>query len=108
MLISIKISLKFVLKGPINIIPVLIQIMAWRRSGDKPLSEQIMVILLHIFASLGLNELTLWYNTGYARIIDHHMNQCNRKLICLCIIIDHINTLQNVLFEQMIVNRSHL
>ena len=44
--ISIKISLKFVPKGPINNIPALIQIMAWRRSGDKPLSEPMMVSLL--------------------------------------------------------------
>ena len=41
--ISIKISLKFVPKGPINIIPALVQIMAWRRPGDKPLSEPMMV-----------------------------------------------------------------
>ena len=34
--ISIKISLKFVPNGPINKIPALVQIMAWRRSGDKP------------------------------------------------------------------------
>ena len=44
--ISIKISLKFVPKGPINNIPALVQIMAWRRSGDKPLSEPMMVSLL--------------------------------------------------------------
>ena len=43
--ISIKISLKFVPKGPINNIPALIQIMAWCRSGDKPLSEPMMVSL---------------------------------------------------------------
>ena len=43
--ISIKISLKFVPKGPINNIPSLVQIMAWRRSGDKPLSEPMMVSL---------------------------------------------------------------
>ena len=43
--IPIKISLKFVLKGPINNIPALFQIMAWRRPGDKPLSEPIMVSL---------------------------------------------------------------
>ena len=41
--IPIKISLKFVPRGPINNIPALVQIMAWRRSGDKPLSEPIMV-----------------------------------------------------------------
>ena len=44
--ISINISLKFVLKGPINNIPALVQIMAWRRQGDKPLSEPMMVSLL--------------------------------------------------------------
>ena len=40
--ISIDISLKFVPEGPINNIPALVQIMAWRRSGDKPLSESMM------------------------------------------------------------------
>ena len=44
--ISIEISLKFVPKGPINKIPALIQIMAWRRPGDKPLSQPMMVKLL--------------------------------------------------------------
>ena len=44
--ISIKISLKFVPKGPINNNPALVQIMAWRWSGDKPLSEPMMVSLL--------------------------------------------------------------
>ena len=34
-----KISLKFVPKGPINNNPALVQVMAWRRPGDKPLSE---------------------------------------------------------------------
>ena len=43
--ISIKISLKFVPKGPINNIPALVQIMAWRRPGDKTLSEPMMVSL---------------------------------------------------------------
>ena len=45
-LISIIISLKFVPMGPINNIPALVQIMAWRRPGDKPLSEAMMVSLL--------------------------------------------------------------
>ena len=40
--IPIRISLKFVPKGPINNIPALVQIMAWRRTGDKPLSEPMM------------------------------------------------------------------
>ena len=58
--ISIKISLKFIFKGPIDNILALIQIMAWRRSGDKPLSEQMMIILLThicIYASVGFIEL---------------------------------------------------
>ena len=33
--------MKFVSKVPINNIPALVQIMAWRRPGDKPLSEPI-------------------------------------------------------------------
>ena len=49
--ISIKISLKFVPKGPIYNNLALVMIMAWRLSGDKPLSEPMMVSLL------GLNEL---------------------------------------------------
>ena len=46
---TIKISLKFVPKGPIDNIPVLVQIMAWCWSGDKLLSETMMVsLLMHI------------------------------------------------------------
>ena len=44
--IPTKISLKFVRKGPINNIPALVQIMAWRRPGDKPFSEPMIVSLL--------------------------------------------------------------
>ena len=43
--ISIYISLKYVPKGPINNIPASVQIMAWRRPGDKPLSEPLTVSL---------------------------------------------------------------
>ena len=44
--ISIKISMKFVFKDPIDNNPALVQIMAWCRSGDKPSSEPMMVSLL--------------------------------------------------------------
>ena len=44
--IPIDISLKFVPNGPINNIPALVQIMAWRRPGDKPLFETVLVNLL--------------------------------------------------------------
>ena len=51
--IAIEFSLKFVPKGPINNIPALVQIIAWHRPGDKPLSEPVMVSLLtHICVTL--------------------------------------------------------
>ena len=47
--ISIKISVKFFPKGLIINIPELVQIMAWCPTGDKPLSEPMMVrITTHI------------------------------------------------------------
>ena len=47
--ISLKISLRFVPNGPINNISALVQIMAWRRPGDKPLSEPMVDgLLTHI------------------------------------------------------------
>ena len=50
--ISLKNSLKFIPKVRINSIPALVQIMAWRRSGDKPLSEPMVTSsLTHICVS---------------------------------------------------------
>ena len=50
--ISIKISLKFVPKGPFNNIPALVLIMALHRTGNKPLSEPMMISLpMHIFVT---------------------------------------------------------
>ena len=40
--ISIKISLTFVPRSPIDNKPALVQVMAWRRIGDKPLPEPMM------------------------------------------------------------------
>ena len=72
--ISIRISLKFVPKGPINNIPALVQIMAWRRSGGKPLSEPMMVSLL-----------TQWVN-------GIHLSQVLMNLICnMCLEIALLN-----------------
>ena len=44
--ILIKISLKFVPRGPINNISALVKITAWRRPGDRPLSEPMMIVLM--------------------------------------------------------------
>ena len=39
----------FVSKAPISKIPALVQIMAWHRPGNKPLSEPMMVsLLMHV------------------------------------------------------------
>ena len=58
------ISLRFVRKGPINNIPALVQIMIWRRPGDKPLSEPMMVTIpMHL--SFGF----LSQRTDYTQII---------------------------------------
>ena len=54
--ILIKISLKFVPKGQIDNTATLVQIMVWRRPGDKPLPEPMMVSLL---THICLNELTV-------------------------------------------------
>ena len=40
--ISIKISLKFFLKGPIGNKSELVQVMAWCQTGDKPLPEPML------------------------------------------------------------------
>ena len=67
--ISMKISLKFL----INNIPSLVQIMAWRRPGDKPLSKPMMVSLpthicviidAHIRHSASISKLA--YLTRYS------------------------------------------
>ena len=56
---AIELSLKFIPKGPINIISSFVQIMVWHRAGDKPLSETMMVSLLaRKHSSLGLNDIT--------------------------------------------------
>ena len=40
--IPIQISRKFVPKSEIGENPALVQVMAWRRTGEKPLPEQMM------------------------------------------------------------------
>ena len=75
-IISIEVSLKFVPKGPINNIPALVQIMAWRRQGDKPLSEPIMVWLpTHICLTRTqcVNGLVTNICQG---IYNYHVHQC--------------------------------
>ena len=59
--VLIKSSLKFVPKGPIDNIPALVKIMAWYRSGDKPLSEPCAVCHTGVGrSSIRFSECNLW------------------------------------------------
>ena len=40
--IPVRISLKCVPRSPIDNKPALVQVMAWRQTGDKPLSEPML------------------------------------------------------------------
>ena len=87
--ILIKISLKFVPKVRNSNIPALVQIMAWRRPGDKPLSEPMIVKLpTHIWVTrpqwvktVKSISSTLWILSIYyiARYISKHL-KFHRKL----------------------------
>ena len=55
--ILIKISLKFVSKGPNENKSALVQVMAWRRTGDKPLPEPMLTQVIDIYAALGEDDL---------------------------------------------------
>ena len=78
--ISIKISLKFIPKGPINNIPALVQIMAWRRLGDKPLSEPMMVSLT---THICVTELIHWGWDKMAAIFQATVsNTCSWINVC--------------------------
>ena len=74
--ISIKISLKFVPKSPIDDIPALFQILAWRRPGDKPLSEAMMESLLtHI--CVARPQWVKWHHLDYEKVFNFFDNQGN-------------------------------
>ena len=75
--ISITISLKFVPKGPINNIPALVQIMAWRRPGDKPLTEPMLE------KKQGIKNCRV--HTNCPKTSDKlERTQCKTSEICLC------------------------
>ena len=95
--ISLKISLESVAKVRISNILSLVQIMVWRRPGDKPLSEPKMVILLrHICHNCWWRRLLCYcphhivYSTLYNGRIFHFCNtanylyNCCLTLICRC------------------------
>ena len=79
--ISIKISLKFVPWNHINNIPALVQKMAWRRPGDKPLSEPMMVsLLMHICVTR-----PQWVKSSYLVKIHYFKNDHFISIqFCIC------------------------
>ena len=74
-IISIKNSLKFVPTGPFNNNSALVQIMAWRWPGDKPLFEPMMVRSpMHICVTRHQ-----WVNNGHSSGVEEgklHMLEC--------------------------------
>ena len=88
--IPVMISLKF---GQINNIPASDQIMAWRRSGDKPLSEW-WLVYWRINASFGLNELkqermnrhTRWRARPKKQTAKCHVIPCRWLYVAACTI----------------------
>ena len=56
--ILIQIWLKFIPKGPIDNKSALVQVMAWRRPGDKPLLEPVLTQFTDAYrGALGGDEL---------------------------------------------------
>ena len=77
--ISIRISLKFVPKGPIDNVSALVQVMAWCRAGGKPLPEPVLTQ----YAALGGEELIptehIFNNLSFE--MNSMMLKCSKRLI---------------------------
>ena len=77
--IPIQMSLKFVPKCPIDNKTALVQMVAWHRTGDKPISGRKIVYWCK-YTSIGLNELR-----GINHIPYHKTETCyslmNKKLL---------------------------
>ena len=72
-------SLKFVLNDPINNIPALAEIMAWRQPGEKPLSELIMLSSLTHICFTGPQIIR---NTTYCVISMHLQRYVDTSNYC--------------------------
>ena len=57
--IPIRISLKFVPRSPIDNKPAMARVMAWRRTGDKPLPEPMMSARTDMFMQERRNSSAL-------------------------------------------------
>ena len=59
----IRISLKFIPRRPIDNTPALVQVMAWRRTGDKPLPEPMLT---------QFTDAYMWHYRGDELILTVH------------------------------------
>ena len=73
----IKISLKFVPNCLIDNIPALVQIISWRRPGDKPLSEPMLVSLLMHICVAQPQWVKIW-----TTIYWNHLFSTNMESVC--------------------------
>ena len=90
--VLIKISLKFVPKVPIDNIPALVQIIAWCRPGDEPLSEPMMV---------GLLTYICVTRPPWVKIATIHVTSCklfvSNALVCYSLFLYKVTFSQNAL-----------
>ena len=69
--LSIQLSLQFVPQGPIDNNPPLVQIMAWRQTDDKPLSEPMMAQISDAYM-----QPLLWRHNGWDGVSNHQPHDC--------------------------------
>ena len=77
--ISIKISLKFVPKGPINNISTLVQIMAWRRQGiiwASPCGPRVRESSMSVSVGNGKHQWGEWFFYAFSYQIQMQL-RCN-------------------------------
>ena len=79
--ILIKTSMKFVPRGPVNNILALVQIMACRRPGDKPLSETMVLSLL--------THICITRPQWVKSTINSQWDEALAGLLCLAIVLSH-------------------
>ena len=88
--ISIKISLKFVSKGSIDNKPALVLVMAWHRTGDKPLPEAMLTQFTDAYMghqgkiSLGMSKITTIFQVKCWYAIERKYSYFDRNLIDVC------------------------
>ena len=66
--IPIRISQKYVAKSPIDNNPAMVQVMAWRRTDDKPLPDNADPVHWCIYAALGGDEFLNVANIEFLRV----------------------------------------